>query len=138
MRMNAPAPPNWLTRNWKWAVPTGCLTLLVLAGGFMALVFWFVFSVMKSSDVYAQGVERARAAPAVAEALGTPIEEGWFMSGQINVAGPSGHADIAVPLSGPRAKGTLYIVADKSAGEWHFRTLQVAVDGAGKRIDLMQ
>lgn len=135
--MNA-TPPNWFSRNWKWAVPTGCLTVLVLFAGFAAAIVFFVFGVMKSSDVYAQALERARAAPAVVEALGTPIEEGLFMSGSINVSGPSGHADIAIPLSGPHAKGTLYVVADKSAGEWRFRTLQLAVDGGGKRIDLLE
>ena len=27
--MNA-ASPNWMGRNWKWAVPVGCLTLALV------------------------------------------------------------------------------------------------------------
>jgi len=37
-----PAPPsNWWSRNWKWFVPTGCLTLILLFSLFLALIFTF-------------------------------------------------------------------------------------------------
>jgi hypothetical protein len=136
--MNARTQDNWLTRNWKWFVPVGCLTMLVLFLGGIAMIAWFAFAMMKQSDVYADAVAQARAHPAAIEALGTPIEEGLFVSGQINVTGPSGDADLAVPLSGPKGKATLYIVASKSAGQWRFSTLQLQPDAGAARIDLLE
>ena len=36
--------------------------------------------------------------------------------------------DIAIPISGPKAKGTIYAVGTKSAGKWEFSKLAVQVD----------
>ena len=75
-------------------------------------------------------------AKALSAELGTPIETGWFVSGSVSVSGPTGHADVSIPLSGPRASGTLYGVADKSAGLWTFSLLELELEGRPGRIDL--
>src|SRR5205823_4076198 len=95
-----PPPTGWWSRNWKWFVPTGCcLTPLVLGGAFVAFLVLVVFGTMKQSDAYKMAVERAKADPRVTSALGTPIGEGWFLSGKTNVNGGSGDADLSIPIS---------------------------------------
>jgi hypothetical protein len=133
-----PQPPrgNWWQRNWKWFVPTGCLTLIAMAVLFVACIVFLVFSVMKSSDAYKIAVARAKGDPRVVAALGTPISEGMFVSGKTNVNGPSGEADIGIPISGPKGKATIYAVATKSEGTWSFSKLDVKIDGTGEIIDL--
>ena len=128
--------PGWWSRNWKWFVPLGCLTMIGFVVVFVAAIIAIVFGAMKSSDVYKTGVARAKSHPAVIEALGSPIEEGLFLSGKTNVNGSSGEADLSVPLSGPKGKGTLYIVATKSAGQWNYSQLVLA-KADGQRIDLL-
>ena len=130
--------PSWWSRNWKWFVPTGCLTVILLTLAFFAAIFFFVFSVLKSTDVYKTALATAKSNPAVIEALGEPIEEGWLMSGKTNVEGTSGEADIGIPISGPKGKATIYAVATKSAGRWNYTTLEVAVEGRQDRIDLLR
>jgi hypothetical protein len=132
-----PLPPrkSWWSRNWKWLVPTGCFTFTALAVLFVVCITFFVFSILKSSDAYKTAVSRAKSNQRVVAALGTPIQEGMFTSGKSNVNGPSGEADLAIPISGPNGKATIYAVATKSAGEWTFSKLIVKVDG-GKTIDL--
>ena len=130
--------PGWWSRNWKWFVPTGCLTILLLILAFCAAILLFVFGVLKSSDVYKTALARAKSDPAVIEALGQPIEEGWFMTGKTNVEGTSGEADIGIPISGPKGDATIYAVATKSAGRWKYTTLEVEVDGRAERINLLQ
>ena len=118
-------------------MPTGCcLTPLVLVGAFVAFLVLVIFGALKQSDVYKTAVARAKADSRVAAALGTPIEEGWYLSGTTNVNGASGDADIAIPISGPKGKGTIYAVATKSGGEWSYSKLQVKVDSSGETIDL--
>jgi hypothetical protein len=132
--------PSWWSRNWKWAAPVGCLILLlpVLAlTSFLGAILAIVFGSIKSSDVYAGALERLRSSPAALEALGEPIEDGWLIGGHINVNGPSGAADISIPVHGPKAKGTLYAVASKSAGRWEYQTLELEVEGRPERIDLL-
>jgi hypothetical protein len=135
--MGAPPPRNWWQRNWKWVVPTGCLTLLVLFALFVVGIVGVAFRAMKSTDVVREAVARAEASPEVRNALGEPVREGWYLTGNIQVNGPSGEADIAIPLKGSQRDGTLYVVAGKSAGRWSYETLEVAVEGREERIDLM-
>jgi hypothetical protein len=127
---------NWWQRNWKWFVPTGCLTFIALGVLFVVCIVFFVFSVLKSSDAYKTAVARAKNDERVIAALGTPIREGMFASGKANVNGPSGEADLAIPISGPKGKATIYAVATKSAGTWTFSKLAVQVEGGNDTIDL--
>jgi hypothetical protein len=148
MQMQKPPPlpgtippakqPGWWQRNWKWFVPVGCLGLLVLFTGFIALVVSVVFGILKSSEVYQAALNAARSKPAVEMALGTPIEEGLIVMGNINVSGSSGNADLAIPVSGPEDEATIYAVAEKSAGQWAFSILEVEVKSTGERIDLLE
>jgi hypothetical protein len=142
MDPRTPAHPqtSWWSRNWKWAAPVGCLVLLLpllALTGFVGAILAIVFGTIKSTDVYEEALSLARSNPAVLEALGQPVEDGWWMSGQINTSGPSGSADIAIPLHGPKGKGTLYAVATKSAGRWEYQTLELEVRGRDERIDLL-
>jgi len=134
--VNTATEKNWFGRNWKWALPTGCLGVFVLIGGFVAAIFFFVFSLMKSSDAYQHSLETARHDPEVVAALGEPIKEGWFVTGNTEENGGAGQAQLSIPLSGPKGGGTLYVEARKSAGEWHYVAMTVQLD-AGKRIDLL-
>lgn len=130
--------PSWWGRNWKWFVPVGCLSVVLLFAAFIALIFTFVFGMMKNSTAYSEALEIARSNPAVTASLGTPIEEGFFVSGNINESGPSGEAELSIPISGPRGVGTIYLEARKSAGAWQFSKLVVDVDATHERIDLLQ
>ena len=125
-----PAPrKNWWDRNWKWFVPTGCLTLILLGCLFIGLIFTVVMGSMKSSDAYKQAVAKARANPTVVARLGTPIAEGYWVSGNISVQNDSGNADLLIPISGPRGKAVVHAVAAKSGGKWEFSRLSVVIEG---------
>lgn len=136
--MNAPQATSWWSRNWKWFVPVGVLTLLALMAGGVALLLYLVFSLMKSSDAYKTAMAAAQANPAVEAAIGKPIKAGWFVSGNINTSGPSGHAELSIPLSGPKGKGTLYVVENKSLGRWEVAQLVLEVEADGRRLDLLE
>lgn len=109
--------------------------LLVLFLAFVVGLMALLLGAMKSSEPYRHAVARAQTDPAVVAALGAPIEPGWFARGNINVDGSSGEADLAIPLEGTRADGTVYVVAAKQAGQWRYETVAVNVDG-GQRIVL--
>ncbi len=124
---------------WKWigCGCGGCLLAILLVIAFVAAVGGLAFLGMSQNDAYQQAVEHARLSPEVIAVLGEPIEAGLFTSGSVNVSGPSGSAELAIPVSGPEGSGTLYVVAEKSAGEWRFTTLELEVEGATGRLDLL-
>lgn len=132
-----PAPqPGWWSRNWKWFVPVGCLTLILLFCLFIGLIVGIAMTSMKSSDAYKQAVATARANPTVVEKLGTPIQEGFFVSGNINVQNNSGDADLQIPLSGSKGKAVIHAVAHKSGGTWEYSRLTIALEGQPE-LDLL-
>jgi len=128
---------SWLRRRWPWLVAAGCLGLLVLAAVFVGVILLAVSTGMKSSDAYAQALEAAQEHPAIVEALGEPMEPGFLPGGSINVTGPTGQADLSIPIKGPKGSGTIYLSATKSAGIWQFSILEVAVEGREERIELL-
>jgi hypothetical protein len=130
--------PNWWKRNWKWFVPLGCFTMVLVFVIFIGSILVIVFSAMKSTDVYKDALARAKANPAVIEALGSPIKDGFLMSGNTNVNGASGESNLSIPISGPKGKGTIYVAAQKSLGEWNYSGLVVEIRQTHQRIDLLQ
>jgi hypothetical protein len=134
----ATARPNWWKRNWKWFVPMGCFTIALLFLAFVSAIILIVFSAMKSTEVYKEALARAKADPAVIEALGSPIKDGFLMSGNTNVNGASGESNLAIPISGPKGKATIFVSANKSLGQWIYSGLVVEVGKTHERINLLQ
>ena len=100
------------------------------------LAFLFATGIMKQSDAYKIALARAQANPVVIEAIGSPISQTGIVSGNSNVSGAVGEANLSIPLSGPKGKATLYVVAKKSADTWFFQTMVVKIEKTGERIDL--
>jgi len=112
--------------------------VMLLFPAFIGSLLVIVFSAIKSTDVYKEALARAKADPAVIEALGSPIKDGFLVSGNTNVNGPSGESNLAIPISGPEAKGTIYLSANKSLGQWNYSGLVVEVRQTHQRIDLLK
>src|ERR1043165_2736814 len=138
-----PAPPpmrptTWFGRNWKWAVPIGCLLPVLFSGGCALAIFFFAIGVLKQSDVYKNAVARAQTNSKVIEAIGSPISQTGIVSGSSNVNGGAGETNLSIPPSGPKGTAKLYVEGKKSADVWYFQTMQVKIEKTGERIDLNQ
>lgn len=136
--LSPPLPRTWWQRNWKWFLPTAIVAGVVTFAGFVGVILVSVLGMFKGSDPYRDAVAQARSSASVLQELGEPIEPGWWVSGSINFTGSSGRADFATPLSGSSGQGTLYVRAERQAGQWHFELLEVAVAGKTQRIDLLK
>jgi hypothetical protein len=138
----APPPPavpreTWFSRNWKWFLPTVIIVPILLLVLFAGAIASMVFGMMKSSEPYHHAVEVASHDPRVVRELGTPIETGWLVSGSFNVSGPSGEANLGIPLKGPLHNATVYVVAKKSEDVWTYQRLRVRVEGETVAINLL-
>ena len=127
---------NWLERNWKWAVPSGCLTVLTLMVLFGLIIMGVVFQFIKSSPVYEEALRVATTHEEVRTRLGTPITEGFLVMGNINVSGPSGQANLSFPIKGPQGKAQVIVDATKVHNVWQFNFLAVDIASTGERIIL--
>lgn len=135
--MDQAVQANWLQRNWRWVVPTGCLGIFLALAALVAGVVFLVFGALRSTDVTQQALSRAQEHPAVEKAVGSPLKAGWPVTGSVSVRGASGEADLSIPVSGPGGKARIYAVAVKAAGRWEFTTLEVEIAATGERINLL-
>jgi hypothetical protein len=140
--MTPPSERGWWGRNWKWVVPVGCLAPLVVCCGGIGLLVTFVFGAIKSSEPYREAVARAQASPAFQAELGQPIQPEFLANGSISTAvnvpgGETGHADLSIPISGPKGTATLRVVAEKSDAAWKYTTLEALVAGRERPVDLL-
>lgn len=138
----------WRAKRWEsveqfkrvqraWAI-AGVIVVAALAvfTAFFAAMFFMVSGMLKESDAYRASVDSLRANVQAMERLGPPITTG-FPSGNVQTSGPGGSAQLAIPVEGQKAKGTLYVEATKSMGNWTTDRLELQIEG-GERIDLIR
>ena len=123
------------TSPWVW-VGIGCG--VAIAGGiaFVAFIIFVVFAAMRSATPYQDAVARAKSDPRVIEALGSPVEPGWFMSGNIKTTNDTGSADISLSISGPKQSASVAVVGYKQGGRWTY-TKMLVTPKSGDPIDLL-
>jgi hypothetical protein len=115
----------------------GCLVVVLAGVGLVVGIFALVSGSIRNSDVCTQAMARAAASAEVRALLGTPLTQGWMISGSINLNGSNGDADVTFPISGPKGGGSVHAEAKKKNGAWIFTTLTVTPDQTGKEIDLL-
>jgi Cytochrome oxidase complex assembly protein 1 len=133
-----PMEKSWLELNPRWKIPLGFVILLVLMAALAIVLATIVSASFHSSDVYKLALASAVHHPQVRDLIGEPIKPGWLISGQLKINGRTGEANFFIPISGPRGRGTIHVVAYKD-GVWHFTSLQVSPEGnsATENIDLL-
>jgi len=118
---------GWFRRNWKWALAVACAACV---GVFAVLQFS-----LRSSWAYSEGLRLASHDKSVVAEFGQPIQPGWFVVGSIAVSGPTGDADLAIPIWGPKDRGTLYVTAHKTADKWLIQRLEYQTIKPGGTAD---
>jgi TonB family protein len=118
-----------LGRNWKWMLPVGCLGLILAGVALIGGIVFVAMSAMKSSEVYQGALKVVQTHPAAVERLGQPVNDGWFVKGNISIDGSGGNANLEIPVSGPKNSGTLYVRAVSPDGTWMYERLDLAVGG---------
>ena len=128
-----PTGRTWWTRNWVRVLVVGTCGAVVLFFGGIAFIVGASFAIIRSSGACQEAVARAGASPAIVQALGAPLEVGWFVTGTLD---PGRSAEITIPVTGPRGKALIEVVASRATGTWVFSTLIVRLKTTGARISL--
>jgi hypothetical protein len=120
----------------KWAL-IGCLAAIVIGLLGIAAIVIVVFGAIKSTDAYKGARDQAQRDPRVIEALGTPIESGIWVMGNVNVDTNGGNADFEFPISGPKSPAKVHAIATRDTSGWHYSLLTVT-PRSGPPIDLLK
>ncbi|MCB1229414.1 MAG: hypothetical protein KDN19_04070 [Verrucomicrobiae bacterium] len=117
-------------------VGCGCLALIGAVAAIVAVVIGGAFGMIKKSDPYSESLNRIQNSAAVTEALGSPVEPGFFVTGNISLENQNGSAQINYSVSGPKGKGHVNVIGDKQGGIWHYSQIQLTVGETGETINL--
>ena len=137
----------WRNKRWdsveqfkrvqrKWAF-WGVVIYILFALFALSSIF-LTFYFIKSSDAYQLALQRVQTHPAAVQVLGTPIDAGWSVSGNVQVSGSSGEASFSFPVSGPKASGEVYVDATKEMGAWHINRQVLKIEKTGEQIELTE
>jgi|SRR6266498_352951 len=124
---------SWFHRNWKWFVPALFIVGFICFG---VTIFSLVEYSFHHSDAFQMAMEKAQQSPQVIRAIGPSVKPSLFVGGSIHIAGATGHAELSIPVSGERGKGTVFIEANKHAERWEPKLL-VFEAANGERTDLL-
>lgn len=108
----------------------------VIACFAVALVFGLA-ALMRSSEAYTTGLARAQADTRVIALLGTPVEGGRFVLGNIQTSTSSGEASIEFSLEGPRGEARILVEGSRRGGRWTWERMEVVPAGDAPVIDLL-
>ncbi|MFZ0597327.1 MAG: cytochrome c oxidase assembly factor Coa1 family protein [Flavobacterium sp.] len=129
---------SWWERNWKWFVPAGCVSMLLIFVLFIGGIFFGVTSMMTNSDAYKVAMDQVQHNKLVIEKLGSPIEDDGMTSGSIHTTNDDGgNCNLQIPIKGPKGEGTLFVVAEKR-GNWKYSEMTVFIKATKEEIDLLK
>lgn len=136
---SGPQSPDQVQRQKRLrrTIIVAAIAAVLLIGTFVGGLLAIIFGALKSSEPYQHGVQIAANDPRVIAELGAPVKPGWLFGGSIQVSGSSGSADLNISLQGSKRKGTLYVVAKKSGGQWNYEVLELRSEGQPD-LDLLQ
>jgi len=116
----------------------GCIMLVLAAAGIVVAATVGLFALLKGSGAYELALERIQGSTAVVDAIGRPVEPGWWVLGRIEYSGNSGSAELTIPLLGPKGRATAYAEAVREGGKWRLVALSVVIHKTGQRIELVE
>ena len=140
---------SWLDRNPGWKIPLGCLTLVLLMSVSGMTIATIIVTTFHHSDVYQQAMAMAEKNPQVRERIGEPIQSAWLISGNLNVNGSTGNANISIPISRPTRQGSdscrclqersleVFMVAGQHRGPARHRFAFCATTGVKRFLKIM-
>ena len=120
-------------------MPTGCLTLIVIAGLIIGGIVYSVSSFMKSSDVYVHSIEVAQKNTEVTSKIGSPIVTDGIAQGNISINNNVGDANLTIPVKGNKGSGSIQVVAHKAGKEWEYQVMSFQSDDeSSEPINLLE
>jgi Cytochrome oxidase complex assembly protein 1 len=107
------------------------LLVFIVVGAFVV----GIFTMLGHSDAYKLGYARLQADTNAMSVLGQPLDAG-IVIGSISTTNDSGEAHLNFAVTGSKAKGRVFIVAEKSMDRWVVRREALKLDGDDKLIDI--
>lgn len=130
---------NWFQRHWKWLMP--------------AIIIVFSIPVFQSSldgalkdygtlyanpTLYENALNKVREHEEASEFLGTPIETGFLVEGEVRYSNNGNSVKMAIPIKGSKIKARMDVEANKVNGEWVYKLIRIRTKKPKAQIDVLK
>lgn len=142
------APTGWWQRNKKWAIPVGCVGLVIVLGccGALGFLGWGASKVATYGKQQAAALQsvrqeatvRIQGSPEVIEAVGEPVEVGEPTSPNWRMSNGRVDYNFEIPVNGPKGSITVNGHAGAPDTDTPLRLRELEFDDGQRRVDLMQ
>lgn len=133
----------WRNRLWrdiehfkgtqrKWSI-AGALIVCV---GFPA--FFVSLQGAMKGEAYELSLHHVQSSPEVTAIIGTPVEPGFFVLGEISKGSSGTKASLRYSISGPKGDAETFLYAIKEFDEWVLHNLIVYSEDYGKKLVLIE
>jgi len=133
----------WQNRVWidvdhfkrtqrKWAL-SGLAVIVII----LPLLIFSLSSIFKG-DAYKKSLEVISSNSEVIELVGSPINPGYFVLGNMRVNGPNGQASLQYSISGPKGEAEAYVFANKRMSQWNLREVVVYSEELNTNIQVVK
>ena len=120
---------DWARRHWAISLHFVVVCAVLGAG----LSFWTIRVSAPAQLAFAQ-VQTSKIADGV---LGSPIRQGFFVTGAVDHVQAGQYADLRMKVYGPQGQGTVFANAAKKNGVWQLTTLDLVVEGRPGQLNLL-
>jgi hypothetical protein len=132
------ARKGWFGRNWKWAVPTGCGIIIVIA--VIAIVgglFWGITGLIEENDGFKEALTRAEQNEIIVSEMGKPLKISGITTGKIRTVSGSSSLDVTVPVEGPEGKGILKVIGSENNEVWTYQKMEIYLSESKETVNLL-
>jgi YD repeat-containing protein len=91
---------------------------------------------LRGCPAFRTAMELASNSQEVKAVLGEPIQAGQFVRGRVQQNSEAGYALLSIPVRGPRAKGTLCVVANRVGNRWDLERVALWTGAQPNKVDL--
>ncbi len=120
--------PSRLTGRLAWQMAI----IFVVSLLFIGVVAASIEKRIHDSEAVREGLLRARASSVLNDDLGSPVKEGWLITGHLG----GDRVHLFIPLKGPKGAGSLELEAVLDRGRWDVRKLYLSSE-SGRGDDLL-
>lgn len=132
----------WQNRTWrdvdhfkqtqkKWAISG---LILVFIG--LPILIVSISSMLKG-EAYELSLSEIKSNTEVTQLIGSPIEPGFFVMGNVKISGPNGEASLQYSISGPKGSAEAYVFALKNMEKWVLQDIVVYSEELQQKIHVI-
>lgn len=130
---------NWLTRNWKWFLPSTLFSILLIVLLFTSTSKENIIDITQAyadNLLFEEAIKKVNEDSKTIENIGKiePIDKLAILEGNIVYSNNHNTVNASIRINGTKKKGKLDIFATRKGAEWEYQKISIRTKNPNKEI----